>query len=234
MSLKDYFASAPTNFSANWQFSRTFVKMWIAGTMGAYFTFLFRNLAADVPTFSLFQIDCGYTFYVWVRYAYLFWFLAYFFASNVRHEGNQQTISKWDIWFNVAQALASFGAAYYLGFLTRGGDATLSGSTSCAVGAANAAIAIICMFSLIGFGYRSADSAENRTLNRLRWVGFWSSMLALGAVVLASCIGEGYRTLAFSGAALFGLGPFIALMRFVLIEWKRISPPPAASNGAAA
>ena len=72
-SFKDCFTSTPTNLKGNRGFAKALVRMWIAGTMGAYLTFLFRNLALDVPTFSISQGDWPTTFDVWVRYAYLFW-----------------------------------------------------------------------------------------------------------------------------------------------------------------
>lgn len=239
--FKGFFTNAPKPFSDNLEFSRTFAKMWIAGTMGAYFTFLFRNLAFDVPTFSFPGFECAYTLDVFIRYFYLFWFLAYFFASNVRHEGNKEIISWWDVGFNVAQASASFGAAYFLGFLTRS-DTLLSHERSCAVEAANGAIALICIFSLIGFGYREDEKkreeeekrkkeADRKQLNCLRWWGFGSSSLAVGVEVVAS---SGKACWALTACAVvFSCVPFIALAVFIGIEWRRepsVNPAAASSD----
>ena len=51
-SLKEFF-TADIKETGDPNFTAVFVRMWIAGTMGAYFTFLFRNLALDLPTFSI-------------------------------------------------------------------------------------------------------------------------------------------------------------------------------------
>jgi hypothetical protein len=145
-------------------FTAVFVRMWIAGTMGAYFTFLFRNLALDLPTFSIPEADWPYTFVVWVRYAYLLWFLAYFFGSNVRYERSKTTLSAWDVGFDVLQAVIGIVAAYFLGFIVRAADGVFAISTSSAVAAANGAIALICLFSLICFGFRKYEIEHLKTL----------------------------------------------------------------------
>jgi hypothetical protein len=220
MSLKDYLAAHP----GSPHFKKKFVSMWVAGTMGAYLTFLFRNLSLDLPTFSFHQIHWTYTFGVLIRYAYLLWFLAYFFASNVGHERNNGIISKWAIGFDVTQATLGFFAAFFLGFIGRDEGNVFSYSPSAAVRVANGVIAAICISSLICFGYHGDTSKENRELNCLRWLGFSSSLLALGAVIVASRVGCACKVLAMSVPALFGLGPFLALKWFIQIEWERKSP----------
>lgn len=220
--LTDFFTAARKPFAANREFTRALLRMWIAGTMGAYFTFLFRNLALDLPSFALHQIDWRYTGSVWIRYAYLWWFLAYFFVSNVRHEANQETLTKWDVAFALAQAIASFVAAYYLGFIVRGPDNGFAEPTSTAVELANGAIAIICSFSLICFGYRRDAKAADTELNGLRWVGLGSSLVALSAIFRLSSVSEASGVLV-GVAAFFGAVPFVALGWFMRIEWKRVS-----------
>lgn len=222
-SLREFF-TADLKPTGNPEFTAVFVRMWIAGTMGAYFTFLFRNLALDLPTFSIHDFDCSYTFVVWIRYAYLLWFLAYFFASNVRYERTKLELSAWDVGFDVTQAAIGIVAAFFLGFIVRAADFVTS--PSCAVEAANGAIALICVFSLICFGCRKYPAektikiAEKQKLNRLRWSGLASSLLALGLVILASRIAEECRVWVAGVAAVFGVVPFIALWRFIRIGWK--------------
>jgi hypothetical protein len=214
--LENPFTATSAPITGNPEFTRALIKMWIAGTMGAYFTFLFRNLALDLPTFALHQIDWPYTFGVWVRYAYLFWFLAYFFVSNVRHDANRAALSKWDIGFDLTQAIASFVAAFFLGFIVRPNN-DFAHSTSTAIEVANAAIAAICLFSLVFFGYREGLEAQNKNLNELRWLGFFSSLLALGAELLIFSGGEACPVVV-GASALFGAGPFWALVRFTRLE----------------
>jgi hypothetical protein len=229
--LKEFFTAKPTPISLNRKFNEQLSNLWTAGTMGAYFAFLFTNLAFDIPAILRHEIHWPFAFSLCVRYLYLLWFLAYFFASVVNHERDKGLISKWNIAFDVIQAVVSFGAAYFLGFLTRGGDTPLLPySVSCAVEAANSAIAVICISSLVCFGFRrdpekeKEKKEENQKLNRLRWSGLGSSLLALGAVVLASHIGDACGVLVvYSVAALSSLGPFIALVCFIRNEWGRQS-----------
>lgn len=225
-SLKEFLTGElkPTSDPA---FTGVFVRMWIAGTMGAYFTFLFRNLALDLPTFSIHEADCTYTLEVWIRYAYLLWFLAYFFGSNVRYERTKTILSAWDVGFDVTQAVIGIVAAYFLGFIVRAADGVFAKSTSSAVEAANGAIALICIFSLIFFGFRRKQDEDVRKLNILRWCGLVSSLLALGVVILASCVAEGYRVWLRGVAAVFGVVPFIALWCFIRNGWK-----PSSGNAA--
>jgi hypothetical protein len=237
--LKKIFTAKPKPVSVNRKFNEVLSSLWTAGTMGAYFTFLFTNLAFDIPAISRHQIDGPCTFDVWVRYVYLLWFLVYFFASNVNHERDKELISKWNIAFDVIQAMVSFGAAYFLGFLTRSDDTPLLPyKASCAVEAANGAIAVICISSLVCFGFRENEDEkgkkeENRKLNGLRLWGLGSSLLALGAVVLASHIGDACGVfVVYAVAVLCGTVPFLALGCFIGIEWKRVSPesPPAGAG----
>lgn len=200
------------------KFTGVFVRMWIAGTMGAYFTFLFRNLALDIPTFSIHEADWPYTLVVWIRYAYLLWFLAYFFGSNVSYERNKEILSAWEVGFDVTQAVIGIIAAFFLGFIVRAAD----GATSwrCAVAAANGAIALICLFSLICFGWRQKPEEDGRKLNILRWCGFVSSSLAFVLVILAAGVAEGGRVWLLGLAAAFGAVPFFALVCFIRNGWK--------------
>jgi hypothetical protein len=230
--FKEYF-TAPLKQTRDPDFTGVFVRMWIAGTMGAYFTFLFRNLALDLPTFSIHDFDCSYTLVVWIRYAYLLWFLAYFFASNVRYERNKKNLSAWDVGFDLTQAVIGIVAAFYLGFIVRAADRGFADSTSSAVEAANAGIALICIFSLICFGWRKDAGDDGPKLNHLRRWGLVSSVLALAFVILAGCV-EGSRVWARWVAVLFGSVPFIALWRFIRIQWKpQTSPAPGEARAAA-
>lgn len=200
------------------QFTGVFVRMWIAGTMGAYFTFLFRNLALDLPTFSIRDANCSYTLMVCIRYAYLLWFLAYFFGSNVRYERNKAGLSAWDVGFDVTQAVIGIVAAFFLGFIVRAAD--FAYSTSSAVEAANGGIALICLFSLICFGCRGDRGDDGNKLNMLRGVGLVTSVLALGLLILTSSVPEAFRVWVRCAAVLPGVVPFIALLLFIRIQWK--------------
>jgi hypothetical protein len=155
---------------------RAYVNMWIAGTVGAYFSFIFHNLAFDIPTFDPRITDWSHTRDVLIRYVYLFWFLGYFFASNMHHAANDRAITGWHIAFDMIQGAAGFIAAYFLDFLTRGKDSFAHCMVTGVVGA-NAAIAVICATSLIIFGWRS-ESKEDPMLNWLRSLGLVTAIAA--------------------------------------------------------
>lgn len=228
--LTDYF-TAPLRPTGDPQFTGVFVRMWIAGTMGAYFTFLFRNLALDLPTFSIRDADCSYTLAVWIRYIYLLWFLVYFFGSNVRYERSKTELSAWDVGFDVTQAATGIVAAFFLGFIVRAAD--FAYSTSAAVEAANGGIALICLLSLICFGRRNDRGEDGKKLNCLRRWGLVSSLLALGLIVLAGCVTDGLRTGLRCVAVLPGVVPFIALSLFIRVQWKPPGSEAAAAPGIA-
>ncbi len=134
---------------------RAFRSMWVAGTAGAFFTALTRNLPLHFQERSL-SPDFLYTLDRFLRYGYLLWLLTYFFTSNLENEPDSVP-EKWDIPFDVLQSVCALVAAFGLGFIVPGSGFTVS-SYRWAMGFANGAILVICIFSLIWF--RDAPPTE--------------------------------------------------------------------------
>ncbi|HWZ57819.1 MAG TPA: hypothetical protein VNW46_02495 [Gemmatimonadaceae bacterium] len=153
-----------------------FQKLWVAGTLGALFTAVARNLPLDVlaavhwfQSHQPFQID--YTLDRVVRYGYLFWLLTYFFTSSVELLV-RDNVQKWDIPYDLLQSACTLIAAFFLGFIVPDQHYGLF-----AYAVTAGAIAVICLFSLIWFG----DGAPPG-VNRLRAMGL---VLALICLVVA-------------------------------------------------
>ena len=126
---------------------KAFQTMWVAGTLGAFFTALTRNVPLSFKQFSR-NPDVGYTLDQILRYGYLLWFLAYFFVSNLNNEVEEP--ENWDIPYDVLQSACALVAAFYLGFVVPG-EGFGFGLYLSAIMTANAAILAICLFSLLCF-----------------------------------------------------------------------------------
>jgi hypothetical protein len=86
---------------------RAFQHLWVAGTLGAFFTALARNLPVHLSQMTA-AYDLKYTLDVFVRYAYLIWLLGYFFMSALQN--NRSSTPTWrDILFDVLQSTVSLG-----------------------------------------------------------------------------------------------------------------------------
>jgi hypothetical protein len=116
-------------------------KLWVAGTMGAFFTAFARNLPGHLLEFS--WHPGGYTIALFVRYLYLSWFLVYFFISNFENE-KSKTVRGKDVWFDVLQSAGALTGAYLLGFVVT----TVSFTVQVKYGGTNFAILVICSVSL--------------------------------------------------------------------------------------
>jgi len=127
---------------------RAFRSMWVAGTAGAFFTALTRNLPLHFQERSL-SPDVLYTLDRFLRYGYLLWLLTYFFTSNLENEPDSIP-EKWDIPFDVLQSACALVAAFGLGFIVPGSGFAVT-SYGWAMGFANGAILVICIFSMIWF-----------------------------------------------------------------------------------
>jgi hypothetical protein len=144
-----------------------FRNLWVAGTVGGFLGALMRSVPLDVtrPPASpseLFPYDLV------LRYAYLLWFIVYFFLSNL---GKDQ-IQKGDIAFDVFQSLMSFVAAFALGITARGEGFERSSE---AFQAANGAIFVICLVSLL---FIVRDGWKNQLqLNLLRIGGMVTAFI---------------------------------------------------------
>jgi hypothetical protein len=110
---------------------KVFERMWVAGTLGAFFAAFVRTIPIDARTLTFhFQSVCWpCTWDRVIRYGYLLWLLDYFFISNVRNEEQVPPKVK-DLVFDVLQSTSALGAAIFLGFIVQdpvGGEFPIRG-----------------------------------------------------------------------------------------------------------
>jgi hypothetical protein len=121
-----------------------FQRFWVAGTVGGFLATLMRSIPLDLRQLA-YPPDWLYTADLLMRYGYLAWFIGYFFSSNLRTKA--EAIKKGEIAFEILQTLCSFAAAFLLGFVVPGMGFGYDAS-SLAFLSANAAIVVLCGFSL--------------------------------------------------------------------------------------
>jgi hypothetical protein len=167
----------PNNDKKRTVFAKGFQKLWVAGTMGAFFTALARNLPVHLKQFA-WPCDWNYTLDLFVRYGYLLWLLFYFLVSNIRIDDEDYVRSKWDIPFDVGQSACSLTAAFFLGFILPDQPYKLG-----AYAITNGVICAICIAALALFD--PSDAAKG--IDRLRIAGGVISALS---VVLALVVRE--------------------------------------------
>lgn len=91
-------------------------KMWVAGTLGVFFTTVLRNFPVHLHQISP-TPDWAYTLDLLTRYGYLIWLLVYFFMSNFRID---QSDHEKDLKFDLIQSVISLGALVGLDFVVPG------------------------------------------------------------------------------------------------------------------
>ncbi len=150
--------------------TRAFQKMWVAGTVGAFFSSIARALPVNVEWFVARQSWENFGDLL-LRYFYMLWLLSYFLVSSVGLDRPSYKPSRKDIWYDVLQSFGAFLAAYFLGFLKLD---TSYGWIKFVM--ANGVIFVICALSLYWFH-------ENATagVNRLRIYG---TVISLAAVFI--------------------------------------------------
>jgi hypothetical protein len=188
MSIKDFFwqtivgtkITPAKDTEKRKTFKKAFQQLWVAGTLGAFFAALARNIPTDVRgvTCSLPLTDS--IFDRSIRYGYVLWLLVYFFVSNLQNDKTKLLeVKKWDVIYDVVQSVLSLIALFFLGFILP--------DTSYKRGAyavTNVAILTICALSLAWFGHDSVT--EEPGINRLRWAGVAISALSVLLAVLAT------------------------------------------------
>jgi hypothetical protein len=95
--------------------NKAFQRLWVAGTLGAFFTTLARTLPGDLHQL-VYEFNPGFALNVVLRYGYQLWLIWYFFLSNLRSQ-NDDPPKKHEVPYDVVQSVCGLIAAYYLGFL---------------------------------------------------------------------------------------------------------------------
>jgi hypothetical protein len=181
---------------------KAFVRFWVAGTVGGFLATLMRSVPLDFEH-RAWPPDWAYTLDLFIRYGYLVWLMAYFFFSNLRDD--DKALGRGDVLFDVFQTLASFAAAYALGFAVPGKGFGY-GLSSCAFEYVNWTIFTICAFSL-PFG--------GRPITHLRILG---GLFALFSLVTVWHEPAGLLTI----PALCVLASFQAALWLLLIAFGRV------------
>ena len=179
-------------------------KMWVAGTLGAYFTTLLRTLPVYLHQISS-TPDWVYTFDLFIRYGYLAWFLIYFFMSNLRIDPTNAN----ELRFDVIQSFASLTALVFLDFVVPGTGIPL-GEYWWAVTIANLTIIIIASLALYWFHD-----------NRLTFIRIAGIVLALISIVVAWLPFSALVTLSLVGV--FEIALLLVLGKFVSEICKRMT-----------
>ena len=179
--------------------------MWVAGTLGAFFTALARNLPLHLQERG-WPPDIAHTLDLIIRYGYVVWLLAYFFISNLDN-ATDDTPRNRDLAFDVIQSIAALWAVFWIGFALPG-----HGYGHDAFGPAlvtvNLAVAVICLASLILFSCESSMS-----VNYLRIAGLVVSVVTIAAV----CFGVSGISLLWCGIGALAI-LIVILIRYVLIR----------------
>ncbi len=185
--------------------------MWVAGTLGAFFTAIVRTIPIDIQRLQS-GPDAGLILDRALRYGYLLWLLSYFFITNLRLEQGEHP-SRRDLVFDVIQSVAGLSAAYALGFVseTRGFGPHES------AGAIISANLTILSIALIAF-YLFRSEADRR-IHQLRFVG---AILAAASILTASVVTSTIWML--TSSALFLLALWVTLWRYIRLRLRPESP----------
>jgi hypothetical protein len=95
--------------------NKAFQRLWVAGTLGAFFAALARTLPGDLHQL-VYEFNPAFALNAVLRYGYQLWLIWYFFLSNLRSQ-NDDPPEKHEVPYDVVQSTCGLIAAYYLGFL---------------------------------------------------------------------------------------------------------------------
>ncbi len=184
---------------------KAFRNLWVAGTVGGFLAALMRSVPLDArtlahPPSSRFVVD------LFLRYAYLSWFIVYFLVSNL----GDDDLEKGDLAFDIIQSVSSFAAAFALGIAVRGEGFQFDRSSD-AFAFANGAILIICLSSL-GF-FLPRDGWRNHSSLHLLRIG--------GAVTAAIGVAVSW-TDSLSPRRMFALAGTQLILWLLLYQFGRI------------
>jgi len=201
-------ASRVTTERRRLQPNKAFQRLWVAGTLGAFFAALARTLPGDLHQL-VYEFDPGFALNAVLRYGYQLWLIWYFFLSNLRSQ-NDDPPKKHEVPYDVVQSTCGLIAAYYLGFLVSPNLAEHPYGLfhgTLAYLAPNGAICVICFLAwrlfrekhlelqrprLVGAGIGAASLVLVVAIRNCPW---WSvSTLLVPLVALLWPLGKFHRT----------------------------------------
>jgi hypothetical protein len=130
--------------------TKAFQRLWVAGTLGAFFSALARNFPVDVRQL-VYSFTAEFALRAALRYAYLLWLIWYFFLSNMRSQADDPPTPR-EIAYDVLQSIFGLGAAFYLDFLVANEHHSIR-----AYMAPNISIFVICVLAFVWFGKGSTE-----------------------------------------------------------------------------
>jgi len=171
---------------------KAFQKLWVAGTLGAFFSALAKTLPGHLSEMT-FQPNWLYTADVFIRYGYLSWSVTYFFTTHLRIDNPNYKPTRKDIVFDVIQSVLGLTGAVALGFVV-----TQPYSLNIAYGFGNGVILLIALAAWLlfrnegGLGrlrIAAAIAAAIPMIIALGWASnAWWFFGLMGAVVLAMLV----------------------------------------------
>lgn len=153
-------------------FRKTVQKLGVAGTMGALFTAIIRNLPVTLAQ-HVQPYNWNYTADLLMRYAYLTWLLVYFVVSNSGFDASGYKRVKGDFSYDIGQALGTLLAAYFLGFVT-------FEYTRYEMSAYVVTNVVICGICFVAWWWFKGQTPSTNSINRMRFFGGSVSLLSTG------------------------------------------------------
>lgn len=178
---------------------RAFQKLWVAGTLGAFFTAFVRTIPVHFEL-RAWPPEALYTTDMVVRYGYLSWLLAYFFISNLENEQSTSIPKKWEITYDIVQSSSGLTAALFLGFIV-----PVSFMPLTAYSITNGAIFLICALSICWF-----NEGQPCEIIAIRYIGAGLSLLS---VILSLVLPYSFGSLVLFLVLLIAL--WVVLLRFI-------------------
>jgi len=156
--------SDDNNSLRNENAKKALIKVWVAGTYGAFFAAFTRSIPVD---WAAICNNCStVNDILFLKYGYSFWFLIYFVVSNINNEQMSRKIHIRDIIFDIIHSILALIAAHKMGLFSTGAEALMLGDFQWS----NISIISICLLSLAFYlDYRGKDYFI--LLNVLRFIG---------------------------------------------------------------
>jgi hypothetical protein len=106
-------------------YTKAFQRLWVAGTMGAYFTALAHSLPETITRLSQGRLPFDDVAVICLSYGYLLWLLFYFLTSATNNDHPAAGRGRWDVAFDVTQSVGGLIAAFFWDSQARHPDAVL-------------------------------------------------------------------------------------------------------------
>lgn len=145
-----------------------FQRLWVAGTLGAFFFAFARNFPDHVVSL-LTQQDPTHALTIILKYVYLLWLLTYFFISNVNNENAGSPTTR-DLVYDVMQSTLALASAFIMGFIRPEYSYNIESFIF-----SNFTIFVICLLAIFLF-----NKNQKQGINAIR---AWGGLLAVISII---------------------------------------------------